>query len=135
MENYCQANKEIWDLGINRRARKPGGNLGQGKGRERKAPTTGGGENNPGGPARGKGASVLVGGTPNLGFRSVGVKHSSRPGGPGLHPPDPAFGEGLGILGAKGINLSLGLFGLMALCEWQACKAGSVEGNEKCARA
>lgn len=49
MENYRRANKEIWDLGINRRARKLGGNLGQGKGRERKAPTAGGGENNPGG--------------------------------------------------------------------------------------
>lgn len=108
--------------------------MGRGREEREKLPLRGAAKITLGGPARGKGASVLVGGTPNLGFRSVRVKHSSGPGGPGLHPPDPAFGEGLGILGAKGINLSLGLFGLMALCEWQACTAGSVEGNEKCAR-
>lgn len=30
-----------------------------------------------GGAMRGKGASVLVGGTPNLGFHSMGEKHNS----------------------------------------------------------
>lgn len=65
MENYCRANKEIWDLGagkgINRRARKLGGNLRQGKGRERKVRAAGGGENNPpgGGWGRGKGGERL----------------------------------------------------------------------------
>lgn len=66
MENYCRANKEIWDLGaekgINRRARKLGGNLGQGKGRERKARAVGGSENKPPGRGwvRGKGGEWLL---------------------------------------------------------------------------
>lgn len=66
MENYCWANKEIWDLGaekgINRRARKLGGNLGQGKGRERKARAVGGSENKPPGRGRvrGKGGEWLL---------------------------------------------------------------------------
>lgn len=41
----------------------------------------------------------------------------------------------MGIPGSKGINLSLGLFGLMALCEQERVQGnGNVQGKGKCRR-
>lgn len=93
MENYQQANKEIWDLGINRRARKLGGNLGQGKGRERKGPTVGGSENNLGGASaweRGFGPCQR---DPKSGIPQCEGKTQLQARGPSLHSRSHVWGR------------------------------------------
>lgn len=101
MENYRQANKEIWDLGINRRARKLGGNLGQGKGRERKGPTVGGSENNLGGGSAWERDFGPCQKDPKSGIPQCEGKTQLQARGPSLHSPFLCLGEGWEFQGQR----------------------------------